>query len=131
MINEDYVSLEVAKLLKEKGFDVETEYCYLGDYHNLRTASLYPKSTVTFAPTHQMALKWLRAKGIFVEIHHYNSISIPFAWYVFAYNTLPPQNASTYEEAVDNAIKYILENWDDINKTLVLYYKNDSKYPKI
>ena len=58
MITEDYVSLEVAKLLKKKGFDVETEYCYLGDYHNLRTASLYPKSTVTFAPTHQMAVKW-------------------------------------------------------------------------
>ena len=110
MITEDYVSFETAKLLKAKGFDVKTEYCYFGNSHNLRTTSHCPKGVVTFAPTHQMALKWLRAKGIFVEIHHYNSTSIPFAWYVFAYNTLPPQNASTYEEAVDNAIKYILEN---------------------
>jgi hypothetical protein len=31
-MNEDYVSFEIAKLLKEKGFDEDTKTVYIGRY---------------------------------------------------------------------------------------------------
>jgi hypothetical protein len=66
-ITEDYVSFEVAKLLKEKGFDEDT----IGVYHKDGTFRLLCLNTwnskfVTpiSAPTLQMAMKWLR------EVHN-------------------------------------------------------------
>ena len=47
MITEDYVSLETAKLLKEKGFD----WCCGNSYLNENGVILFPK------PTLQMAMK--------------------------------------------------------------------------
>ena len=99
MITEDYVSFEVAKLLKEKGF--------IG-YEYLR-------------PTLSIAMKWLR------EVHNYD-ISICLDSYVEPYdnqyyivirrrkdkyeNVSPCEQAyfDTYEEAAEAAIKYCLEN---------------------
>lgn len=52
-ITEDYVSLEIAELLKEKGF-----------YESCRVSSV-----ATSLPTLQMAMKWLRIKHeILIEI---------------------------------------------------------------
>ena len=66
-ITEDYVSFETAKLLKEKGVDfiacvtyycedkpTEVYYSFCGE-----TNSTWEKRCCQ-APTHQMALKWLR-----------------------------------------------------------------------
>lgn len=125
-ITEDYVSFEVAKLLKEKGFDtpVWTRYedgneVIFGDKNNWNNS---PMGQIS-APTHQMAMKWLR------EVH--NIMVSPYALslgYYFEIFDLTNRNItgckplyqvgipnkkevlSTYEKACDAAIKYCLEN---------------------
>ena len=66
MIKEAYCSFEVAKLLKEKGFDESCRAVYeekvlrintLCDYHNSELSSY------VCAPTHQMAIKRIEAEG--------------------------------------------------------------------
>lgn len=62
--SEDYVSLETAKMLKEKGFDNECDY-YISEDGNLfykgilRVYNKIGKVTF-FCPTLYEALKWLR-----------------------------------------------------------------------
>ena len=75
MIEEDYVSFEVAKLLKEKGFDesIETLISPEGIIYHLDENSISRQQHSTIAnskiniysedvscPTLQMAMKWLR-----------------------------------------------------------------------
>lgn len=90
-ITEDYVSFEVAKLLKEKGFDSDEVGCYGGFYseryyesgHGIKTQSgqevgiVYDDLTNSdlehdeyLRPTLQMAMKWLRIEhNIHIEPH--------------------------------------------------------------
>lgn len=108
MIEEDYVSFETAKLLKEKGFNEECQQ-YYGDYK-------YP------CPTLQMAIKWLR------EVHHYYiqvmldgwALGDHLGYYVVIQKTdsdfemmlsdaLDEVFYKTPEEASEAAIKYCLE----------------------
>ena len=73
-IKEAYCSFEVSKLMKEKGFD---EPC-IGFYNpidgcffeaSIRKSWDYNRHGSINAPTHQMALKWLReVKHIYIEI---------------------------------------------------------------
>lgn len=56
MITEDYVSFEVAKLLKEKDFNEHCEKSYSIDG---KLYSNFPDDCI-LAPTFQMAAKWLR-----------------------------------------------------------------------
>ena len=122
IIIEDYVSFETAKLLKEKGFD---ESCYqkyddegyLSFNHVGYINSNKPcDDFYALAPTHQMAMKWLR------EVHNVNIDIVPiwnqkrFEYQIFV---ITPENAKHcyiddklylgYEEAVEAAIKYCLE----------------------
>ncbi len=81
MITEDYVSFETAKLLKEKGFDCNTNCYYIEDSvtralfyspvrenHNTHIENneldihINISSGKISAPTRQMAMKWLREK---------------------------------------------------------------------
>ena len=70
MLTEDYVSFEIAKLLKEKGFDVYVRSFYDADdmpvHHNeaLWDWNLNKENYRFSAPTLQMAMKWLR------EVHN-------------------------------------------------------------
>lgn len=125
MITEDYVSYEVAKLLKEKGFECEKDsitamYNEIGKFHPLSTAvDEYYYDYNDFdeydyvAPTLQMAMKWLRevhnmhvdvdpSEGDWapcvLELEDWSSIS----------DGLPICNS--YEEACEMGIKYALEN---------------------
>lgn len=104
MITEDYCSFEVAKLLKEKGFNND-----------------YPKGDCTqYACTLQMAMKWLReVHNIFIVIepHMYDYINEKNSSYVTSlwqgdnyYENITLKDYSTYEEAVDVTIKYALKN---------------------
>ena len=109
MIKEDYVSFEVAKLLKEKGFD-ET------------VISFYPPGDIQ-RPTHQMAMKWLRNEhNIMVSPY---ALSLGYYFEIFDLTTkditgckplykvgIPSKEdvLSTYEEAIEAGIKYCLEN---------------------
>ena len=129
MIKEDYVSFEVAKLLKEKGFDECPLYCY-DDCGQFWVQGGYDKTKKWHfpAPTLQMAMKWLREKHniiICVEPHSYNTFDNKTSSYIFTYwtddnynepycwrnetNSVFGKSWSTYEEACEAAIKYCLE----------------------
>ena len=105
MIQEDYCSFEVAKLLKEKGFD------YQGfDYIDFEGEVIRQDR-----PTHQMAMKWLRdIHNINIEIN-FNRYGPNYRYKIIykpeilddIYNT---GNYLYYEEAVEVALKYTLEN---------------------
>ena len=123
MIEEDYVSFEIAKLLKKKGFRCATlHYYYDKDGDLLFSAwNIGAGKNEFVAPTIQMAMKWLR------DIHNY-SISICLDSYVEPYDNeyyilirrkkdrfeeiSPCEQVyfKTYEEAAEAAIKYCLEN---------------------
>ncbi len=120
MIKEAYCSFKVAELLKEKGFNIPIDYknwlCCMYDKNENVHWGVYDKNWY-FRITHQMAMKWLR------EVHN---ISIePFVDFGYgngywwgadiAYikkdgliTTL--SNYKSYEEAVEAALKYSLEN---------------------
>jgi len=119
-IKEDYVSFEIAKLLKEKGFDIGVRYYYqkidddityhIGDFRNWNVHDMWYSM-----PTQQMAMKWLR------EVHKVN-IEIPYNRFGENYKYLiiyKPEVLDDirslgvfyhYEDAVEEAIKYCLEN---------------------
>ena len=135
MIKEDYCSFEVAKLLKEKGF---VESCY-GRY-SVRSEEFHLDTTkpcnngsnfLYCAPTHQTAMKWLREVHkiqICVEQNPYdawhywgfsmsyidekiNELPNPTQAFIHICPTKIPNNCyKTYEEAVEAALKYALEN---------------------
>ena len=70
MITEDYCSYEISRLLEEKGFDIPCKYAWHGgikkpDFHrhsiNFNGGDYKDLRTKWYsAPTHQMAMKWLR-----------------------------------------------------------------------
>ena len=131
MITEDYVSLETAKLLKEKGFDEECNYEYGVPvveqgyvlqmfFRPIKNSELIDEAYA--APSLYVAMKWLR------EVHHYYIQVMLDSWalgghtgyYVVIQKTdsdfeMMLQDAvdevfyQTYEEACETAIKYCLE----------------------
>ena len=136
MITEDYVSFETAKLLKEKGFDGETNCYYIEETetknlcyspirlnHNKRITNnefdVYVDITSSkiSAPTLQMAMKWLR-KIYSLEIYPYHDFpKVGDKWWleIIKYpNSVSEYESETaynsYEEACEAAIKYCLTN---------------------
>ena len=132
MITEDYCSFEVAKLLKEKGFKIDTnnDYWKIGEdgtmyfmssigaytsnpnevYAIYRPENSYP------CPTLQMAMKWLReVHNLHIDIDpsegDWNPTVITLEdWScVVKYgDNIPIQDS--YEEAVEAALKYTLKH---------------------
>lgn len=127
MIQEAYCSYEVAKLLKEKGFDCCTYQVYDPNGEIRRNQWKATNETLSsheylynriVAPTHQMAIAWLREKGIDANIF-LSYISIEFgkkekhySFEIISDNTDYNEDSdyATYEEAVEAALKYVLEN---------------------
>lgn len=129
MIKEAYVSLEVAKLLKEKGFNEATNRYYNAQYDEIRTVSdtfmtywnseehmkvLMMEGAIAI-PTHQRAMAWLReVHNLWLEI----SPEGKGLWYREVYSLtdeeyIPNSNGhkiKSYEDAVETALKYVLEN---------------------
>lgn len=127
MLTEQYCSYEVAKLLKEKGFPISE---YSGIYTNKDNLCLTDVGMMSylskedyihfedfFIPTitHQMAMAWLR------EIHNlWCEISWEGKglWFVDVFSLIDEEyipgsiihEVKSYEEAVEAAIKYCLEN---------------------
>ena len=128
-MKEDYVSFEIAKLLKEKGFDEPCDFIYDGDklewifykfifMNGILTNSKFDDDKIVSAPTLQMAMKWLREKyKIFIEVsvsvdtdkvYHYSfCILNEICRYLKRGDKVFYR---TYEEAVEKAIKYCLTN---------------------
>ena len=128
MIKEDYVSFEIAKLLKEKGFNEICRAAYTDDGKFITHHNYYSQCKDEYvAPTHQMAMKWLREKGFHINA----SISYDYSedadgniidkrtfWLFEIFSsfggdiiyTEEVNEYDSYEEAVEAALKYILEN---------------------
>lgn len=120
MIQEDYVSFETAKLLKEKGFDYPTlRYYYDEDGDLLFSAWRVDNGKNGFvAPTLQMAMKWLR-KVHYIFIRPNTNFLYPIRYYceIFCYGDnlktqqdVTTENFESPEEACEAGIKYCLEN---------------------
>ena len=125
MITEDYVSFETAKLLKEKGFDVECRDYYSTEEHfyseDFKSNWNDTKGGITVfsAPTLQMAMKWLR-NTFHLEIYPFHDAIQESNdwWYRIEYHSkgcsLTKESDAiykTYEQACETAIKYCLENF--------------------
>ena len=132
MITEDYVSFEVAKLLKEKGFDeptftyynnvgnLMTSYDFCGDYISGRFNNMKNEKVNCAAPTLQMTMKYLR------EIHNKHIYAVPVVtdddgvmgyWWEDCIITNRQYNSirtgklyNSPEKAYEAAIKYCLTN---------------------
>lgn len=136
MITEDYVSVETAKLLKEKGFD---EYVTRSYFENDRCyapcdPSEVKRKDVIAIPTLQMAMKWLReVHNIHIEIEAIkphsqdvllrSAVPIDGVKYRASIVHIDKWNEDlkefrwkgihsrdSYEQACEAAIKYCLEN---------------------
>ncbi len=130
MITEDYCSFEVAKLLKEKGFDEACRAVYEEEVLRINTLCDYYNSELSSyvcAPTHQMAMKWLREKGFHINapISYDYSVdadgNIVDKWTFWTFEILSSFSGEliyteevneyySYEEAIEAALKYSLEN---------------------
>ena len=125
-MNEQYVSFEVAKLLKEKGFDWKVFHFYdeeghlkhrEGDCYSLYNWNYPTKdeygSQYCSAPTQQMACAWLEETyGIFIKIGRGMDIN---SNYYYSYNVLDKDNVGqiksirpSKEEAIATALEYVL-----------------------
>ena len=107
MIIEDYVSFEVAKLLKEKGFQ---EPCT-----GLNKLLCKEGEKLVLKITHQKAMKWLReVHKVNIEIH-YNRFGENYKYLIIYKPEVLDDIRSLgvyfhYEETVEAALKYVLEN---------------------
>ena len=128
MIKEAYCSFEVAKLLKEKGFDEECTHYFTYEDDELieYTNGVYSRNSKDChrctSPTHQMAMAWLRERniGIVPEIHttqdpknYYWSACIFYLnkpWDILHYVFEPSKNViDGYNGVIEQALKYSLE----------------------
>ena len=128
MITEDYVSYEVAKLLKEKGFNEPTFTYYNNDGDLMNSCNFCGSYTLgcfnnvkdekvnCAAPTLQMAMKWLReVHNLHIDVDpsegNWNPTVLELEDWSCAVkfgDNIPIQDS--YEEAVEEAIKYCLTN---------------------
>ena len=124
MITEDYVSFEIAKLLKEKGFDEGCSFVVNAISKGVMPVS-WPttnsdiedeKANLIALPTIQMAMKWLRETyhlHILFEISDPSQINPKYyfiVWDTSKQNSYLVDLFDSYEEACEEAIKYCLEN---------------------
>jgi len=123
MIKEAYCSYEVSKLLKEKGFAAPCNSWYmLCNNGSVKTGMLTESANYNHydgfpwtvsRSTHQMALAWLREMhNIFIIVNPYSNTNCYFSlWQGDNYYENPlKKNFSSYEETVEAALKYCLEN---------------------
>lgn len=122
-MKETYCSYKVAKLLKEKGFDWNCIAYYVNsEPDNVKYSTLFENNTIwekrcCSAPTHQMAMKWLR------DIHHICIVVYPFTHrergtYTSDICTTKMTMEEghlrgvwdTYESAIEASLEYVLEN---------------------
>ena len=129
MIHEEICTYEVCKLAKEKGFDVPTHYAY----NENRQKAMYMElclnrnakdSHSISAPTQSLLQRWLREeKEVFVEVYtrpHFATTQTKtfYVWNIQYYDCkqayrifqAPQDTFYTYEEALEDALKYAFKN---------------------
>ena len=126
MIKEAYCSKEVSILLKEKGFNEKCRggYHYEFDDNDNPIVMLeewmaqpynndfVDEGFLCSAPTHQLAMNWLReVHSIYIDIDMLSGIT--YWWSVYLLDKKQGETTisyDTYEDAVEAALKYVLEN---------------------
>lgn len=132
MIKERYCSFEVSELLREKGFDEPCRAVYEEKILRINTLCDYVNSELSSyvcAPTHQMAIDFLReVYGIFIQIERDNQYYqgrevVPMSkhdierghtpeYYATIYDakskTYVTEHFNGYGECVESAIDYCL-----------------------
>lgn len=124
MIIEDYVSFETAKLLKEKGYKITP---YNGYYNEAGICVDIPNSILAKEgynyyprPTQAVVMSWLRAEmNIFIDICTLSPIAYIYRVCLISdttgslyedYACEEGERFMSYEEAVEFALSYVLEN---------------------
>lgn len=118
-ITEDYCSFEVAKLLKEKGFDTPCRQAYFKDLLVDYTMYGFCDGELIDCPSQSLALKWLReVHNIHITILQIESTTITMEQKYFFYRI--QKNRRTvgifedtflkYEQAIEAALNYVLKN---------------------
>lgn len=125
MIREEICTYEVCELAKEKGFDVQTFdwYDYTGNYHKgFIPHELHecPRYKEYYAPSQSLLQRWLREeKYLFVNIgmafngYYYQVIRTDKFDECIGTQIVEHFNGNkfdTYELALEDALKYTLEN---------------------
>ena len=110
MITEDYCSFEVARLLKEKGFDELCIFKYNSEGVRVKAGMAIDEwqnseldNDEYSCPSYQMAMKWLREKGWHITIDCIDVTETGLVEHRIDYDNI-------YEKAVEAALKYALEN---------------------
>lgn len=121
-MKEAYCSYEIAKLLKEKGFDEPTLTFYIPfedgevkfniDSNEIHYNTLDEYPWIIAAPTHQMACAWIRERGYHISILYQRKwqtwgriiqeLSTGIEWSLGGFDS--------HERVVEAALKYALEN---------------------
>ena len=119
MITEDFCSFEVAKLLKEKGFN-EPLRCWYDNFQDFHEEGVRMSNSDCLPPT-IMCPTWLReVHNLFIEPYVVKNYSKKKLEYTYSIQDLDFQgsddgiecckNWDTPEQACETAIKYCLEN---------------------
>lgn len=112
MSKEQYVSYEIAKLLKEKGFDWDTDKVYERSLMACRYED-YPM------PTQQMACYWVeKTYGFFIEISRSIDINSNYHYFYmildktckYVSSATKDNNYSSKSDAIEAALEYVLTN---------------------
>ena len=124
MIHEEIVTFEVAKLAKEKGFNSKCYFYYQKEeLHTNKCFNRYNKGvdSICSAPTQSLLQRWMREeKGVVFGISPMQEMDCDYlGWCATIYNV--DENGyglswkeelyyNTYELAIEDALKYALEN---------------------
>lgn len=131
-LNDEFVSLETAKLLKLKGFDVpihtachqvfkdkdEVSIWYGDRKENFNDLPEEENSQKFYScPTQQMAMRWLREKHkIHINVRYLDFLEHGEVWdatvvIMSNFNEQVIENTeNTYEQALEFALQYVLKN---------------------
>ena len=132
MIHDEICTYEVCKLAKEKGFPQHiTDEAYIVDNYGEDDYNIGDRLPIPLvpdymddiaAPTQSLLQRWLREeKGLCISVEAYPTLAINgkicFAWVIksgsdghFMESNDSLQTFSTYELALEDALKYALEN---------------------
>lgn len=133
MIQENYCSYEICKLLKKKGFDEPCRSYFSDNVDSIEIINCTDEVTdiqmgvfELLRPTQAMACAWLREKGFYISPKYQCFCGVkkkdkpyylwkPRVLRLSSGNIIYPQPLDieyyrTYEETVEAALKYALEN---------------------
>ena len=114
-ITEDFVSFEIAKLLKEKGFDIPCRQAYFNGSLVDYTMYGFCDGELLDCPSQSLALKWLREEHLYhiftKPVQLKNRVDWRARIVAEDCDTLPITiHGESPEQAIEEALLYVLKN---------------------